>query len=160
MSEPLVTYLHDHLAGSVHAIETLKMMRDRHKNVPLGEFARELLNEIEQYRETLKHLAEKVGGGSATVKETAAWMAERASRLKLTHEAGDSLGSFEALEFVEIGIYGKWALWSALDVAAPADSRLQGFDFKHLAGRAEQQRLAVHKRRLEVASRALMREAA
>jgi ketol-acid reductoisomerase len=54
MSEPLVTYLHDHLAGSVHAIETLKMMRDRHKNVPLGEFARELLNEIEQDRETLK----------------------------------------------------------------------------------------------------------
>jgi hypothetical protein len=87
-------------------------------------------------------------------------MAGRASRLKLTHESNHSLGAFEALEFLEIGIHGKWALWRALDVAAAADSRLNDMDFKQLAARAEAQRLLVDERRLETARRALQPDAA
>ncbi len=160
MSDPLATYLHDHLAGAVHAIETLKTMRDRQKNTPVGEFAHKLLKEIEEDQETLKSLADKIGAGSTTAKEMATWLAEKASRLKLTHESNKSLGTFEALEFLEVGIYGKWALWRALEIAARSEPRLQGVDFKRLAARAEEQRLAVDERRLDAAPQALRREAA
>ena len=160
MGDSLGTYLHDHLAGAVHAIEILKTMRDRQDNTPLGDFAAKLLVEVEADRETLSNLAGRIGSGSNTMKEMATWLAERASRLKLTHESNHSLGAFEALEFLEIGIHGKWALWRALDVAAAADSRLNDMDFKQLAARAEAQRLLVDERRLETARRALQPDAA
>lgn len=159
MSDPLATYLHDHLAGAVHAIETLKAMRDRQAGKPLGEFAATLLVEVEADRDTLRKLAESTGAGSSRLKEGASWLAERASRLKLTDESDHSIGTFEALEFLELGIHGKWALWCALDVAAVSDARLKGMDFKQLAERAETQRRLVNERRLEAARRALLPEA-
>ena len=91
MGNSLETYLHDHLAGAVHAIETLKTMRDRQNNTPLGDFAAKLLVEVEADRETLRQLTERIGSGSNTMKEMATWLAERASRLKLTHESNHSL---------------------------------------------------------------------
>ena len=38
-SEALTTYLQDHLAGALHAIEVLKAMREHFSGEPLGEFA-------------------------------------------------------------------------------------------------------------------------
>jgi hypothetical protein len=37
MSEALTTYLQDHLAGALHAIELLRAMSDHHSGKPLGE---------------------------------------------------------------------------------------------------------------------------
>jgi hypothetical protein len=42
------------------------------------------------------------------MKEWGAWMGEKVSRLKLKHGQGDGLGTFEALEFLVVGIHGKW----------------------------------------------------
>ena len=39
MNDPLATYLHDHLASAVHAIDLLEAIRDEHVSEPLGEFA-------------------------------------------------------------------------------------------------------------------------
>jgi len=75
----------------------------------------------------------------------------REDRLKLRRGASNGLGTFEALEFLELGIHGKWALWRALAVAAPADARLQNMDFEHLAARAETQQAHVEAHRLELA---------
>jgi hypothetical protein len=36
MSDPLATYLHDHLAGSNFAIELLDSLRDQYSGEPLG----------------------------------------------------------------------------------------------------------------------------
>jgi hypothetical protein len=77
MGDSLGTYLHDHLAGAVHAIEILKTMRDRQDNTPLGDFAAKLLVEVEADRETLSNLAGRIGSGSNTMKEMATWLAER-----------------------------------------------------------------------------------
>jgi hypothetical protein len=155
MDDPLATYLADHLAGSMHAIELLKNLRDEHKSDPLGQFAAVLLVDIEADRDVLKRIAERAGASSSGLKEMTAWLGEKVSRLKLRHETGDGLGTFEALEFLELGIHGKWALWRALAAVAPADARLQGTDYEHLVARAEAQRATVEERRLEVARRAL-----
>jgi len=148
-TDPLSTYLHDHLAGARHAIELVQAIRDEFKGDPLGTFAASILNEIKADRDTLQHLAERVGSGSSQIKEIAAWLGEKVARLKMVPGTKDGLGTFEALEFLEIGIHGKWALWRALLAIAPSDPRLQGTDFEVLSARAESQRSSVDQLRLE-----------
>jgi hypothetical protein len=155
MSDPLGTYLHDHLAGAVHGIDLIKFIRDQHVGEQLGQFAAGLLVEIEADREVLRGLAERAGTGSSGLKNLTAWLGEKVSRIKLRRDAEGGLGTFEALEFLELGIHGKWALWRALAALAATDPRLQGVDFEHLAQRAETQRARVEERRLEAAATAL-----
>jgi hypothetical protein len=152
MSNPLATYINDHLAGSAYAVDLVEFLRDNYEGQELGQFATWLLNEIEADREVLKGLAVRAGGGgSSKAKELAAWLAEKVSRLKLGHGVNNGLGLFEALEFLEIGIHGKLELWRALAVVSPANPRLRGVDFELLASRAEKQREEVESRRLHLA---------
>jgi hypothetical protein len=53
MSDPLATYLHDHLAGAVHAIALVEAIRDQHSEQPLGRFAANLLIEIKEDSDVL-----------------------------------------------------------------------------------------------------------
>jgi hypothetical protein len=71
-----------------------------------------------------------------------------------------ALGTFEALEFLALGIQGKLALWRALGAVAMADDRLNGIDFGQLAARAEKQHAKVENRRLQFARTAFKSEAA
>jgi hypothetical protein len=155
MSDPLGTYVHDHLAGAVVAINLLQGLRDQHADVPLGPFAAELLAEVEADRVVLQGLAERVGAGSSRLKEVTAWLGEKVSRVKLRRRAAGGLGTFEALEALALGILGKLALWRALAVVAAADARLGGVDFNHLAARAQAQHAQAEERRLEAAGTAL-----
>ena len=148
MSDPLTTYLQDHLAGALQAIELLKAMREHHAGEPLGEFATHLLVEIESDRDVLASLTKSLGGSVGGPKEWSAWLAEKASRLKLKHGSGDNLGTFEALEFLVVGIHGKWALWRALSVVAEFDLRLGGVNFGDLTKRAESQHARMDAQRL------------
>lgn len=151
MSNPLGTYINDHLAGSAYAIDLVEFLRDTYEGQELGQFAAWLLVEIKADREVLEGLRERAGGGSSKAKELTTWIGEKVGRLKLGHTANDRLGLFEALEFLEIGIHGKLELWRAFAVVAPANPRLSGVDFEHLANRAEKQRAEVESRRLQVA---------
>jgi hypothetical protein len=155
MTEPLATYLHDHLAGAVVAINILEVLRDQHADNPLGQFATELLVEVEADRAVLQGLAERLGTGSSGLKEATAWLGEKVSRLKLRRRATGGLGTFETLEALALGILGKLALWRALALIAGADARLAGVDFDHLAARAQAQHARVEERRLEAARTAL-----
>jgi hypothetical protein len=151
MNDSLSIYLQDHLAGSASAIDLVDFMRDQYRNDEFGQFAARLLAEIKADRETLLQLADRTGAGSSVLKELTAWLAEKVSRMKLRHEAGDGLGLFEALEFLSLGITGKLKLWRALDVAAASDPRLEGLNYQQLAERAEKQHAQVEKWRLQVA---------
>jgi hypothetical protein len=150
-NDALPTYLQDHLAGALHAIEILKAMRSHFSGEPLGQFADQMLAEVQADREVLARLTERAGGTAGGVKEWAAWLSEKVSRLKLKHGSADGLGTFEALEFLVIGIHGKWALWRALAEVAALDERLQGVDFGELTARAQNQHQKVEERRLACA---------
>jgi hypothetical protein len=152
MSDSLGIYLQDHLAGAAYAIDLVEFMRDEHQGDELGQFAATLLVDIKTDRDTLQRLADRAGAGSSTFKELTAWFSEKVSRLKLSHDVGDALGTFEALEFLALGIQGKLALWRALGAVAMADDRLNGMDFGRLAARAEKQHAKVENRRLQVAA--------
>lgn len=150
MSNPLSTYINDHLAAAVYAIDLVEFISDKHENQEVGQFAAWLQGEIEADQQTLQGIAERVGGGSSKVKELTAWLGEKLSRLKLGHEGNEGLGLFEALEFLEIGIHGKAELWRALAEVAPHNPELMGVDFERLIHRAEKQRAEVEIRRLRV----------
>ena len=76
-NDALPTYLQDHLAGALHAIELLKSMRDHFAGEPLGTFAAEVLAQVEADRDVLARIAESAGGSPGGVKEWGAWLAEK-----------------------------------------------------------------------------------
>jgi hypothetical protein len=155
MSDPLATYIEDHLAGATYAIDLLEAIRDRYAGDPLGQFAGSMLVEVTADHATLKELAQRIGAKSSGLKGMAAWVAEKVSRLKLKPGASDGLGIFEALEFLALGILGKLALWRTLAVVCPGDARLQNMNFAGLAARAEAQHARMEDHRLEAARVAL-----
>jgi hypothetical protein len=91
MTDSLGTYLHDHLAGAAHAIDLVQHMRDEFAAEPLGAFAGDLLVQIEEDRNVLRDLANRLGTGSSEFKEIAAWLSEKVVRLKLGR-SGQGLG--------------------------------------------------------------------
>ncbi len=153
--EALGIYLQDHLAGAAGAVELLEALQKRHAGEPVSALAAEILAEVEEDRGALKDLAERVGGGSHPVKEGAAWLAEKATRVKVGRGTAGELGAFEALEALALGIWGKRALWRALAVLSASDSRLQGLDLDRLITRAESQHARVEEFRLRTAPNAL-----
>ena len=155
VSDPLSTYLHDHLGGAKAAIDLLQAMQDDHDDQTLKDFAANLLIEVRADRDTLQRLAETVGSGSNALKEFSGWFAEKVTRLKLGQGSGGDFGTFEALEFLALGVRGKMGMWQALDVAAVEDPRLSGRDFKQLAARAEAQYQQVEQKRMQFAKTAL-----
>jgi hypothetical protein len=159
MIDPLATYLHDHLGGAKAAVDLLDAMRDRQKDQGLREFAAKLLIQVQADRDTLQRLAERVGNGSNLLKEFTGWAAEKVTRLKLGQGSGGDFGTFEALEFLALGVRGKMGMWRALEVAATGDTRLSGCDFRELATRAEEQYEQVEQTRMQVAKNALQPQA-
>jgi hypothetical protein len=162
MKDPLGTYLHDHLAGAGFAIDLLQSMKERQVEKPDDQFVESLLAMVEEDRDTLQQLADKIGTGPNVLKELTAWIGEKASRVKLGAGLAGDFGQFEALEFLALGITGKLSLWLALQAIAPSDDRLKGIDFERLIvraeeqyGRAEEQYGEVERRRLSLAVPAL-----
>jgi hypothetical protein len=151
MSDSLVTYIEDHKAGAALAIDLLQAMKARHEDESLSQFAGSILVGVEEDEETLRSLAKEVGTGSNILKEAAAWVGEKASRVKLGAGLSGDFGTFEALEFLTLGIQGKLSLWHALQVVARTDARLGGVDYDVLIARAEDQYKRVEERRLAMA---------
>jgi hypothetical protein len=155
ISEPLTTYLHDHLAGSNFAVEVLKDWCDQHAGEELADFAASLLREVEADRQVLQSVIDRAGGETSVLKEATAWAAEKVGRFKLRRSVAGEVGTFETLEALALGILGKMKLWRALAAIAATDTRLAGVDFDSLADRAEAQHAQVEQRRLKLAHMAL-----
>jgi hypothetical protein len=154
-NDPLATYLQDHLAGGASAIELLEMLRDQHTGESVGDLAAQLLAEVEADRGVLDGLARRVAEGSSLLKDVTGWLGAKISQLKLGRQTAGTLGTFQALEILALGVLGKLALWRALMEVAPSDARLSGVDFQALAERAEAQHARVESQRLALARTAL-----
>ena len=149
MSDPLATYLHDHLAGSTFAIELLESLRDRHSKTDLGGFAAAVLADVKEDQQVLQTIVDRVGKSGADLKQATAWLAEKASELKLRRDDPGGLGTLQALETLTLGITGKLGLWRVLAVVAETDDRVHGADFDKLIAHAQKQHSRVEQRRIE-----------
>src|ERR1700730_14307192 len=110
------TYLNDHLAGATFGRDLANQIRDRADGTPRGEVMRSLAQEIDEDRQTLIDLMERLEISKNPVKQVTSWAAEKASRAKLGGVAGGEteLSLLMSLEALSIGVEGKRCLWSAL----------------------------------------------
>jgi hypothetical protein len=156
-SKALRTYLNDHLAGSVAALELLDHLADLHSDPDRKRFFTGLKAEVEEDQRVLQQLLEKVGGKESTARKAAAWLTEKIGQVKLRlDDVGDGqLRVLEAIETLGLGIQGKLALWRALAAVADRVPQLQGVDFARLEQRAIQQHQRVEVQRLQAARAAL-----
>jgi hypothetical protein len=135
----LDSYLNDHLAGSVGALELIEHWAHLHEGKALGAFFFDIGTDIRADQGTLRDLMHRLAMEESSVRKAGAWAAEKAGRARLII-AGDepgSLGLLLTLEGLIMGVTGKKLMWRAL--AAGNLPGLSGYDFKELERRAEQQ---------------------
>jgi hypothetical protein len=155
--EHLATYLNDHLAGAVAAIELLEHLEAAHRGTAAERTLSELRADVAADRQALETLMERLHVKPSRPRKAVAWLSERITELKLRLDdpAGGALRLLESLEAVAIGIHGKLALWRALAAAADGAPRLREADYERLAQRAEHQRSRLEVLRLDAAKTAL-----
>lgn len=152
-TEPLTTYLNDHLAGSVAALELVEHLVNLTKGTSRERFFLALGKEIEQDQDTLRLLLQEIGGKESKARQAAAWLTEKVGevKLRLDDKGEGELRLLEALETLALGIQGKAALWRGLEVIADRMDPLRRVDLSHLEQRAQDQFRRVEAQRLEVA---------
>ncbi len=154
----LSSYLNDHLAGSVAALELIDHLEEKLKQEgnDWAAFLKSLRKDITEDQDLLKELIGSLSAESGW-RKAAGWLAEKAGRIKLAMdgEKPGQLGLMEALEILALGITGKRMLWSALRAANVPEARW--LDLSALERRAEQQLARVDAKRMEAAGAALRR---
>jgi hypothetical protein len=153
--ERLHTYLNDHLAGSVAAMELLDDVIEQHSEDRFGKFFSDLRDDIRADQEKLRDLIGKVGGKESALRKAAGWVSEKFGRVKIG-DADDCAELLQALEGLALGITGKKLLWRSLGAVAsnfPALA-LQGTSFSELEERARAQFERVETLRIEMAREA------
>lgn len=155
-NEALATYLNDHLAGSVIALELLDHLERERAGTPEVDVLAGLRAEIGEDRAALERLLERLGIPQSKPRQVTAWLTEKIGevKLRLDDPGHGALHRLEALETVSLGVEGKRALAHALAAAAGDVPELAGFDADGMARRAEEQREVIEALRLRAAREA------
>lgn len=154
--DPLATYLNDHLAGSVGALELIEHLAKKFSESNLEAFFAELHADVSQDQEVLRDLIRTFDANESVVKKAGAWVAEKFGRAKfgIGENETSGIGLLQALEGLVLGITGKQLLWRSLATASTLTPQLRGPDYAALEKRAVEQRDRVEKKRLAAASEA------
>ena len=155
VNEKLATYLNDHLAGSVVAIELLERLEAA--GTDMSPTLAQVRADIEADRAELRELMRRLQIAESRPRKVTGWIAEKFSQVKLRLDdpAGGPLRLLESLELVALGIQGKLALWRALSATAEVDPALRIVDYERLGGRAQDQWRRAEVLRLKAAKAAL-----
>ena len=159
-NEHLATYLNDHLAGSVIAVELMDNLETAYAETPIANFVNGIRMEVEADQRELQELMSRLEISESRTRQVSAWLTEKLTELKLRLDdsAHGNLRLFESLEALSLGIEGKKSLWLALAAAAEISPQLRLLDYERLQARAEQQRGRVELKRIEIAKVALQGE--
>ena len=157
-TEQITTYLNDHLAGSVVAIELLEHLESAHAGSPLETFFAELRTDIIADRQELEALMGGLHIKQSSARRASAWLTEKFTELKLRLDdpSKGPLLLLESLDVLSLGIEGKRLLWRALAAASEQSDWLRVLNYERLINRAEGQRRNVEAVRLEAAKKALI----
>jgi hypothetical protein len=152
-ADHLGTYLQDHLAGAVMALELMEHIECHYPDAIARARISHVKEEVAADRRELQTIVDRLALTESTPRKAAAWLSERFARLKLfVDDPGDgSFFLFEAIELLSLGIDGKHALWRTLASVAPEVDGLQGVDYDRLMARATAQREILEPARLHLA---------
>jgi hypothetical protein len=153
----LDTYLNDHLAASVGAIELLDYLASAYKDSAIGQFALDLHEEVSADQHELKAIMKGLNIGLSVPRRVSAWVAEKFAHVKLRFDdpQGGTFRLLEATEALSLGIEGKKTLWRTLSKIAETVGELKVLDYDKLIQRADEQRARVESVRLEAAQASL-----
>lgn len=155
--EHLATYLNDHLAGSIVALQLLEHLETVHRGTEVGRCVAGLQADIDADRRELESLMRRLNVAESRTRKASAWLSEKLSEIKLRLDdtATGDLSRLEAFELLALGIEGKLSLWRSLSAAAEESPALRVADYEGLLRRAEDQRGRAESVRIEAAKRAL-----
>jgi hypothetical protein len=139
--DPVGIYLNDHLAGATAGGELAWRSAAAANGTPAAGDLRRIAAEITQDRAALLRIMAALGIGVRHYKVYAAWVGEKAGRLKFNgHLVSRSpLSDLEELEFLLLGVEGKAAGWRMLRTLADYDPRLDQGQLDELIARARRQ---------------------
>jgi hypothetical protein len=134
-------YLNDHLAGATGGTELARRMTASHNGHMAREVVQRLATEIAEDRAALLEIMNKLGVPARVYKVYAAWIGEKAARLKPNGylRARSPLSTLEELEMLRLGVEGKAAGWRTLRVLADRENRLDKQRLDDLMSRARRQ---------------------
>lgn len=158
MDSNLARYLNDHLAGSSGAVDLIGTLAEAADDPQEADFFHSLRVMVEEDRDLLKGLLEKIGHTDSGILQAAGNLTAKAGRLKLMWEGLEpgELGMLEALEMLCLGIQGKRLLWEMLAGLRPWVPEWSDVDFAALALEAITQRDAVEEYRIQAGIDALI----
>jgi hypothetical protein len=150
-------YLNDHLAGATLGTDVAEQIRQRHEGTPLGELMGSIAPQIEEDRQTLVDLMERMNTSKNPIKQAAGWVAEKASRVKFSGAGSGEPdhGAFMALETLALGVEGKASMWKALKAVQSQYPPLASTNLDELIERADTQHGALERERLAAGAVAL-----
>lgn len=153
-SSALGTYLQDHFGGAAMGSEMATKLSADYPDVP---FLADLARDIDMDKATLEKIMSALDVSQAPLKAAAGWIAEKASRVKLSEAmTGDrNLKQLMEFEVLSLGIEGKLSLWRSLIEVSGDHPGLAEFDLPKLADRAASQRAELESHRLKAAAQAL-----
>jgi hypothetical protein len=148
----LETYLNDHLAAAVGAVELARRAARSNQDGAYGEFLAGLAAELQEDRAQLRSIIDRLRMRADPAKIAAAWTAEKLGRFKFNGRllSYSPLSRLEELELLLLGVEGKLLLWESLK----DDEQLSGVDFEPLIGRARAQRRRLRRQRLRASVQA------
>jgi hypothetical protein len=140
-TELIGIYLNDHLAGATVGTELAHRIARHHDEVADRATLQRLAVEINADRRALLEIMALLGVPVRHYKTTAAWLGERAGRLKLNGRlrTRSPLSSLEELELIRLGVEGKAAGWRTLRELADTEPQLNKAWLDELLDRARSQ---------------------
>lgn len=154
---PINVYLNDHLAGATFGADLARQLEARTEGTDFQPEMTRLAAEIEADLDTLTDLIKRMDSTPSPSKQATAWVAEKASRVKLTGlSSGDGqLGTFLSIEALSLGVEGKASLWTTLRELRGDYPELLATDLDDLLQRAQRQRQVLETERIAAARRLL-----
>jgi cytochrome P450 len=149
-------YLNDHLAGTTGIVELARRAAASQRGTETGEVLQQLAAELTAGRAALRTMMATLGVPERQYKTWAAWLAEKAGRLKLNGSLLERspLSSVLELEMLRLGMEATGAAWHTLSELAERDERLNKTQLTDLLARAKQQSQTLEELRIRAASRA------
>jgi hypothetical protein len=130
MGKHLTTYLSDHAAASVAMIELAKRSRENNKGTELGDYLGRIVPVLEKERRALERMIEEMDSSDSTIKNIAAWAAEKLGRLKLNDAflGYSQLSRVVELEGLLAAAEVTIVMWKALKAHAAENPGFSGYD--------------------------------
>ena len=147
-------YLNDHLAGATGGSELARRAARSAQGTAADGALQRFAADVGQDRLALLDLMATLGVPVRAYKIGAAWVGEKAARLKLNGYlmTRSPLSSLEELEMLRLGVEGKAAGWRTLRTLADKDPRLDSGRIDELIVRAQRQADVLEELRVRAAA--------